>query len=34
MQPARDWIEQGGFASSEALAQLIQPLASSAKKRR
>lgn len=33
-EDARDWIEKSGFASSEALAGLIDPLASLSKKRR
>ena len=33
-EDARDWIETGGFARSEALADLIDPLPASSKKRR
>jgi transcriptional regulator with XRE-family HTH domain len=33
-EATKEWIENGGFASSEALARLIAPLAPAAKKRR
>ncbi len=33
-EDAKEWIEEGGFASSEALARLIAPAAPAAKKRR
>ena len=34
VEEAREWIEKDGFASSEALARLISPVAPAAKKRR
>lgn len=33
-EDAEEWIEEGGFASSEALARLIAPVAPAAKRRR